>query len=160
MGDIKQKEQAIVTLTSSLGALINNGGGVANGTANLDCRSGGNAAQLFAGDFELTCRWGTVTGIVSGTTVADLYLVPAEDGTNFAQTDIANATTDYLQPFHYAGSFSNALHNPSTATDYIFTLSVENLKPRLYKAYLINRSGQTYTANATLKFVGDLAQYT
>ena len=159
-GNIFYNEAAIITLTSSLGALIASGGGVANGTANLDCRTGGNAAEMFGAAFELTVQWGTVTNIVSGTVVGDLYLVPALDGTNFEQVDIANASTDYISGTYRAGSFVNSLHNPAINTNYLYAIPFFDLAPLLYKPYIINRSGQTYTANATLKCVAWKGQYT
>jgi hypothetical protein len=161
-GNIFWKEQAIVTLTSALGALVNNGGGVANGTANLDCRTAGNAAEMFTSAFELTVQWGTVTSITSGTIVGDLYLVPAPDGTNFEQVQIANASTDFITSNYRVGSFVNAIPSGTiaTGTNYLFGIVNVDLQPLLYKPYIINRSGQTYTANATLKVVAAQVQYT
>jgi hypothetical protein len=92
--------------------------------------------------------------------VADLYLVPALDGTNFADVDIANASTDYISPAHYVGSFVNDLHNPVINTSYRFGVTNVDLQPLLYKPYLINRSGQTFNANAVLKVVAAQTQYT
>lgn len=161
-GNIFWNEQAIVTLTSSLGALVNNGGGVANGTANLDVRTGGNAAEMFTAAFELTVQWSTVTNITSGTVVGDLYLVPALDGTNFEQVQIGNASTDYIASNYRVGSFVNAIPSGTlaTATNYLYAILNVDLQPLLYKPYIINRSGQTFTANATLKVVAAKAQYT
>lgn len=160
-GNIFWNELAIITLTTAGGALVQNGGGVANGTANLDVRTGGNAAECFTAAFELSgLQWGTVTGIVSGTIVADLYLVPSPDGTNFVDVDIANASTDYISSNHRVGSFINDLHNPAINTSYRFGVVDVDLQPLLYKPYLINRSGQTFTANWTLKVVPAKAQYT
>lgn len=161
-GNIFWKEQAIVTLTSSLAALVQNGGGAANGTANLDVRSAGNAAEMFSAAFELTVQWATVTSITSGTIVGDLYLVPALDGTNFAQIQIANASTDYISQQHYVGSFINAIPSGTlaTGTNYRFDVMNVDLQPLLYTPYIINRSGQTYTVNGTLKVVATQAQYT
>jgi hypothetical protein len=158
-GNIFWKEQAIVTLTSGLAALVQNGGGVANGTANLDCRTGGNAAEMFTAVFEITVQWATVTNIVTGTILGDLYLVPSPDGTNFETVTIANSSTDYISINHRVGSFvsSNA---PTANTNYLYGIVNVDLQPLLYKPYIINRSGQTYTANATLKVVAAEAQYT
>lgn len=158
-GNIFWKEQAIVTLTSALAALVNGGGGVANGTANLDCRSAGNAAEMFTAAFELTVQWATVTGIVSGTVVGELYLVPALDGSNFPDVLIANASTDYISPQHFVGQFV-ATTTPTANTNIRTDIANVDLQPLLYKPYIINRSGQTFTANATLKAVAAQVQYT
>lgn len=77
---IRQKERSIVTTTSSGSSLTNGSAGVANGTANFDVRSGGNFEEDRTAQFELICQWATVTGIVAGTIVAELYLLPALDG--------------------------------------------------------------------------------
>lgn len=161
-GNLKWNEQAILTLSSSIAALVNNGGGLANATANLDVRTGGNAAEMYSANFELTVQWATVTNIVSGTLVGELYLVPCLDGggTNFGTVDIANASTDYIQPTCYVGPFVNTLHAPATGTNYIIPLLGIDLQPLLYRPYIINRSGQTWTANATLKVVSAMGQYT
>ncbi|WP_273704152.1 hypothetical protein, partial [Candidatus Accumulibacter vicinus] len=87
-GDIGSKERAIVTLTTAGASLSNNSAGAANATADLDARAGGNLARDLAVLFELTMRWATVTGIVAGTVVADLYLVPLLDGTNLPDLDL------------------------------------------------------------------------
>jgi len=96
--------------------------------------------------------------VVSGTPVADLFLVPAVDGTNFADVDIANASTDYISPQHYVGSFINDLHNPAINTSYRFATQAIDLFPLLYKPYLINRSPYTYNSNAVLKAVSAKTQ--
>jgi len=157
----KWAEQAAVTLTTALAALVSNGGGVANASANLDCRAGGNAEEMFCAIFELSAlQWGTtpLTNVVSGTVVAELFLVPAVDGTYFADVDIANASTDFISPQHYVGSFINDLHNPVYNTSYRFATQAIDLYPLLYKPYLINRSGYTYNANAVLKAVAAKSQ--
>ncbi len=159
-GNITLKEVSIITLSSAIAALVQNGGGLANATANLDCRSGGNAVEVFDAAFELIVQWSTVTSIVSGTIVGDLYLVPALDGTKFPLVDIANASTDYISANQRVGSFINPLHNPATGTDYRFVIQGVQLQALLYRPYIINRSGQTFTANATLKCVPEYAQYT
>lgn len=158
-GNIFWNEQAIVTLTAALAALVNGGGGVANGTANQDGRTGGNCAEMFTAAYQLTVQWATVTGIAAGTNVGDLYLVPALDGSNFPDVNIANASTDYISVNHRVGSFL-ATQAPSANTNVLLDIVNVDLQPLLYKPYIINRSGQTYTANATLKVLASKAQYT
>jgi len=160
-GNIFWKEQSIVILTSAGGALVNNGGGIANATASLDCRTGGNAAENFTAGFELSAlQWGTITGIAAGTIVAELYLVPTLDGTNAPNVTIANASTDYISYNHLVGRFTNAVVTPVINTSYRLDVVNVDLQPFLYVPYLINRSGQTFTANWTLKFVSAQVQYT
>ena len=159
-GNILWKEQGIVTLTTALGALIQNGGGIANATANLDCRTAGNAADMFTAGFELSVlQWSTITGIVAGTIVGDLYLVPSLDGTNVATVNIANAATDYISSNFRVGSFICPL-TAVASTSYRFAILNVDLQPFLYTPYIINRSGQTFTANAVLKVVAAEDQYT
>lgn len=157
-GNIFWKEQPIVTLTSALAALVNNGGGAANASANLDVRSAGNAAEMLSAIFELRVQWATVTGIAAGTIVGDLYLVPALDGTNFADVNIANASTDYIASNYRVGSFVSPLA-PAASTPYRFATAAVDLFPALFKPYIINRSGQTFAVNGTLKVVAAEAQY-
>ncbi len=157
-GDIRQKERAIVTLTSSGASLSNGSAGIANGTANFDARSGGNFADDFAAQFELICQWATVTGITAGTIVADLYLLPRLDGTNAPDIDTTSGTSRL--PFNaYVGSFE-ATKAPTANTDTRFITAPVAFNPLLFVPYIIGRSGQTMSANWTLKAVGVQGQYT
>jgi hypothetical protein len=155
-GDIRQKERAIVTLTTTGPSLTN---GSAGGTSvDFDARFGGNAPDDMAAQFELTCQWATVTGIAAGTNVADLYLVPVLDGTNAPDVDLT-AGTSKLPFAAYAGSFE-AQKTPGANTNARFVSPLIQFNPLLYKAYIINRSGQAIAANWTLKFVSVQGQYT
>lgn len=155
-GDIFAKERSAVTLTST-GASLTNLSAAAAGT-NLDVRSAGNAAEDFAGTFELICQWATITGIVAGTIIGDLYLVPALDGTNFPDVDTTAGSSRISSP-HRVGFFE-ASKAPTANTDMRFGTITVDLAPLLYKAYLMNRSGQTISANWTLKVVTARVQYT
>lgn len=157
-GDIRQKERAIVTLTSSGASLSTGSAGIANGTANFDARSGGNFEDDFAAQFELICQWATITGITAGTIVADLYLLPRLDGTNAPDIDTTSGTSRL--PFNaYVGSFE-ATKAPTANTDARFITAPIAFNPLLFLPYIINRSGQTISANWTLKAVGVQGQYT
>ncbi len=158
-GSILWKETAVITLTSTLAALVQNGGGIANGTANLDVRAAGNAAGCFSAVFQILVQWVTVTGIVAGTNVGDFYLLPSLDGTNYPDVSVANSSTDYISPNHYVGSFI-AASSPITNTNLLLVTPQIDLLPLIYKPYIINRSGQTMTANAVVKVVPASAQYT
>lgn len=157
-GDIRAKERAIVTLTSSGASLSSGSAGAANGTADLDARSGGNAPDDLQARFELTAKWTTTTGIVAGTQVAELYLVPKLDATNLPDIDTTSGTSR-LPAGTYVAAF-DATKAPTSATDARFVTGAVDLFPALYTAYILNRSGQTMSANWTLKVVSAQAQYT
>lgn len=153
-GNILLKEQGIVTLTTTGGALVTGAAGLA-GT--LDCRTGGNAADMFSALMSLAAQWATVTGIAAGTTIADLYLVPAIDGTNFP--DIDTSAASYIPYTMRVGSFV-ASKAPTVNTDARFQSAPFDMMPVLYNVYILNRSGQTMSANWTLKVLAAAAQYT
>lgn len=155
-GNILSKEQPIITLTSIGSSLTSGSAGVAS-TA-LDCRAAGNAADFFMALFSLTAQFATVTNIAAGTTIADLYLVPAIDGTNFPDID-TTAGTSYIPFTMRAGTFV-APKAPAASTNALLQSGVVELMPVLYNAYIINRSGQTMSANWTLKALAAAAQYT
>jgi hypothetical protein len=155
-GDILLKEQAIVTLTSA-GASLTTGSAGSAGTA-LDCRVGGNAVDLFSALFSLQAQCATITGIVANTLFAELYLVPAIDGTNYPDVDTTSGTSNI--PFTMrAGSFV-APKAMTANTNMLFQSNVVELQPVLYTAYIINRCGQTISANWTLKVVAVGGRYT
>lgn len=87
-----------------------------------------------------------------GVAEIQLYLVPALDGTNFADVG-----TNLFNPNHYAGSFF-----PTKSQTAAQTLTLENVRvqPYLYKAYLLNLSAQTMAANWLLDAYGAAAKYT
>ena len=155
-GEIFSKERGAVTLTSS-GSSLTNGSAGAAGTE-LDCTSGGNGAEDFQGQFELIAQWATTTGIVLNTVVAELYLVPKLDGTNLPDVDLTAGSSALPSPT-FAGVFV-AVKAPSTNTDMRFISASIPFNPFKYTAYILNRSGQTISANWTLKVVSVRAQYT
>jgi hypothetical protein len=154
-GSILLKEQAIVTLTTAGASLTTGSAGLA-GT--LDCRAAGNAADMLSVLLSLTAQWGTVTGIAAGTTVADIYLVPAIDGANFPDIDVT-AGASYIPFTQRVGSFV-ASKAPTAATNALFQSAPLDLMPVLYNVYILNRSGQTISANWTMKALAAAAQYT
>lgn len=154
-GEIFSKERGAVTLTSS-GASMTSGSAAAAGTQ-LDCTTGGNGAEDFQGQFELTVQWATITGIVLNTVVAELYLVPKIDGTNLPDVDLTSGSSALPAP-SYAGVFV-AAKAPSANTDMKFITGNVQFNPFKYTAYVLNRSGQTMAVNWTLKVVSVRAQY-
>lgn len=155
-GSILLKEQAIVALTTTGASLTSGSAGLAS--TQLDARAAGNAADLFSALFSLTTQWATVTGIAAGTVVADLYLVPAIDGATFPDID-TTAGASYIPFAMKAGSFV-AAKAPTANTNMLFQSATVDLMPALYNVYIINRSGQTISANWALKVLAAAAQYT
>lgn len=155
-GNILNKEQAIVALTTTGASLTTGSAGLAG--TQLDARAAGNAADFFAALFSLAAQFATVTGIAAGTVVADLYLVPAIDGTNFPDIDTTSGAA-YIPFTMKAGSFI-ASKSPTANTNMLFQSSQVDLMPVLYNVYVVNKSGQTMSANWSLKVLAAAAQYT
>jgi hypothetical protein len=155
-GDLRQKERTIATLTTT-GASIATGSAAAAGTA-FDARSGGNAPDDFQAQFELVCQWATINGIVKDTVAAVLHLVPKLDGTNAPTMDTTAGA--YVMP---SGTFVDVFtctKAPTANTDMRFITNLVTIAPRLYDAYVLNKSGQVISANWSLKVVSDQGQYT
>lgn len=149
-------QQGTIQTVGSTGATLATGTAVSLGA--VDARSGGNVANLFSALFSLTAQWATVTGIAAGTTIADLYLVPAIDDTNYPDVDTTGGAS-YIPFTMRVGSFV-AAKAPTANTNALFSSGAVDLLPVLYTAYIINRSGQTMASGATLKVRGSAAQYT
>jgi hypothetical protein len=154
-GSILNKEQAVLALTTA-GPLLTTGSAGLVGT--LDARAGGNAPDMFTALFSLLVQWATVTGIVANTVVADLYLVPAIDGTNYPDIDTTPGASNIPYTMQ-AGSFI-APKAPAANTNALFQSATVDLMPALYNVYIINRSGQTISVNWALKVLAAAAQYT
>lgn len=157
-GQIFWKERAIVTLASANGAALATGTAAAATTADLDARSGGNVPQDFVGILRLTVQWATITSIAAGTVVAEIYAVPKLDGTNLSQTDLTSGSS-YISPMSRIGTFV-AAKVPTGNTDTRFDSNVFDLFPGLFTVYLLNRSGQSFSANWTLGLYAAQGQYT
>ena len=156
-GNLTLKTGTAVTVTSSGGSTTT---GTATSAGDVDLRAAGtaNLIEELMAFAELTAQWGTTTSIAAGTIIADLYLVPKLDGTNAAAVDTTSGSS-YIASNFRVGSFVSpkAL---STSTDYRFATAVFDLFPALYTVYILNRSGQTISANWTLKILPAEAQYT
>lgn len=146
-----------ITVTST-GASTTNGSATSAGT--VDLRSGGttNLIEQLQAIAELTCQWSTITGIVDGTIAADCYFVPALDGTNYASIDSTSGSA-FISSNYHVGSFVVA-PAPTASTNYRYATAVFDLFPALYTVYILNRSGQTISANWTLKLLPSAARYT
>jgi hypothetical protein len=157
-GNLTAKERAIITLTSTGASITTLSAAVANATADFDARSTGNFPDDLQAQFELTVQWATITGITVNTVVADLYLLPILDGTNAPDIDLTSGSSA-LPYSAYAGSFV-ATKAPTANTNARFVTGNVPFNPALLRPYILNRSGQTMTANWTLKAVGVQGQYT
>lgn len=155
-GSIRAQERAIATLTSTGASLTNGSAGAAG--ADLDARAAGNAADDFQAQFELTVQWATITGIAANTVVAELYLVPKLDGTNLPDLDLTAGSS--VLPAVTLAAFFVATKIPTAATNARFVTGNIPINPLLYTAHILNKSGQTMTANWSLKAVSIQAQYT
>lgn len=156
-GDLKWKEGTILTLESSGGSAT--AGSSVLATTKLDCRSGGNAADMFAATFSLQAAVAANTGITGGvTTMADLYLVPSLDGTNYPDID-ATAGASVI-PFPMRKGVFMFPKIPTANTNMLFQSGECELFPVIYNVYLINRSGQTLNSGWVLKALPAMNQYT
>lgn len=149
-GNLLLKEASIITLEVS-GAAVTTGS-LFLATTTLDNRSGGNAAQTIWCNFQLSA--GMSIAASTGTAVAELYLVPALDGTNYA--DI-NQACNFVQGNLFRGTFYAVLSQNSAQ---VLVLEGIPVQPLLYKVYMINKNTGTLSANWGLKVVPAFAQYT
>lgn len=154
MADIRAKERAIVTLTSTGASLTNSSAGAA--ATDLDARAAGNFADDFQVQFELICQWATITGIVSGGQIGHIYLVPKMDGTNLPDLDTTSGAAALPAAAYFAPII--CVLAPTANVNMRFITPTRDISPRLYTAYLLNKSGQTISANWTLKAIGDQGQ--
>ena len=130
--------------TSGASASLANGTAVACATANV-----ANQTNLddFA-TFELTGGFGSSPTLPAA---LEVYLVPANDGTNFADVNTTSGSS-YLSPSQFAGLIPVALSQ--TASQRMTTSARVPLGPRLYKVYLLNRTGQTLSSGWALNVYG------
>lgn len=162
-GSIFAQERAIVTLQDRTNTTaLATGSAVAAATADLNVKTGGNAPDDFLAMFELLCRWTTITNIIAGVAVAELYLVPLLDGTNLPDVNLT-AGSSYIPLAGFVGNFVSP-KQLVTATDTRFFLGPVALFPCLYRAYILNRSTQTITTTSgtswQLRVVSSQVQYT
>lgn len=145
MGAITLKSGTAASLTTTGSSMTNGSAALA---AAVDFRTGGttNLIEQLQAVVEVVCQWSTVTGIVAGTIVADVYFVPR----NFADSadcDVdLTAGSSYIAPQYRVGSLT-APKAPTASTDATYQTAPFNLDPRKGKIYILNRSGQTISAN-------------
>jgi hypothetical protein len=156
-GNLALKTGTAVTVTSAGGSTTS---GTATSAGTVDLRSAGtsNLIEELQAFVELTCQWATITSIAAGTIAADIYLVPALDGTNYATVDTTSGSS-YIASTMRVGSCV-VTNTPTAATNYQYVTAPFDLFPALYTVYILNRSGQTISANWALKILPCEAQYT
>ncbi len=101
-----------------------------------------SALDLYA-DFELAVCYATAPS--AGTKVAELYLLPSVDGTNFATVDGSNQPQKAL----LIATFES--RNPSTSGVERLTVPGVSLPPGKFKLVLKNTSGQAFKDNSVTK---------
>lgn len=129
-------KQGTTTVVQTSGASLTNGTAVACTTANLANQSN---LDMFV-TFELVGSFGSAPTIPAA---FEVYLVPANDGTNFADINTTSGTS-YGSPGMFAGLIPVVL-SQTASQRMTGTFRVE-VGPRLYKVYLLNRTGQTLTS--------------
>ncbi len=150
-GALLLKEIAAYTLSTSNCASISASTVTTAIGNNFDCRSTGTSAA--AAIFELICSFNVTTGIVFNSNVADLYLIPAPDGTNFPDID-----TSHVSPNHYVGSFL-AAKTPVVSTNVRFATGPIDVFPALYQAAIFAVPGPI-NSSWTLKVTPAQGSYT
>lgn len=152
--DLFVKEVPIFTLSTSNAAALPNATLTTVVGNNLDVRNL-NATTAIGAMFSLTCQWNATSGISTGTDVADLYLLPALNGTTFSAVGTSTAS-----PNQYVASFINSASTIAASTNVQFDTSIIELFPALYQAAIINQSGQTMTSSWSLLVAIERGGYT
>ncbi len=143
MASLKLEAAAIATLASTeLNSLANNAGALG---AEYD-----NATNLYMyGVFELNVTFGT--NPTAGNTV-DLYIIPAPDGTNY--DDNTTGASGAAPITTYVGGFPLRAVTTAQKVPLGLGLTLVNLPPTKFKAFLLNKSGQAFPASgSTVKMV-------
>jgi hypothetical protein len=144
-GNVTLKQGTTATLESSGGTLAT--ASVVAASSTYD----NSANDNFWAGFELNTGFAVAPSV--GTSI-ELYLVPALDGSNFADVDTGTPT----MPLNcFVGSF--AVVKSQTGAQRLVITGVP-LMARLYKAYVYNKAGQSMSSGWTLKLFPDLEQYT
>lgn len=137
MADIKLKAGTVQTLQNANGSAISNN---AVGTVGTDLDNTITLAQAY--DLELLAGFGS--SVTAGEDI-DVYMVPKLDGSNLAAVD---TSTPLFQPSHFVGTLITPTNGTGTRR---MTIPAVPVGPYLYTVYLHNKSGQTISANWTLK---------
>lgn len=137
-------KQGTTTTVQTSGGSLANVTAVACSTANL-----ANQTNLDDfGTFELVGGFGSSPTLPQA---LEVYLVPANDGTNFADVNTTSGSS-YLSPSQFAGTIPVTLSQ--TASQRMTSSTRIPLGPRLYKVYLLNRTGQSLSSGWSLTVYG------
>ena len=124
-------------LSTDLNSLANGSRAISAGVAN------GTELDLY-GDLELVVQYGTAPS--AGTKIAEVYLLPTVDGTNYPEGSASLTPQKAL----LVATFES--RNPSTTAVERLVVPGIPLPPRAFKLLLVNTSGQAYAASGnTLK---------
>lgn len=124
-------------LSSGLDSLANGSRAISSAIAN------GTEKDLY-GDLELSIKYGTAPS--AGTKVAEVYLLPTVDGTNYPE----GSTSLTPQKALLIATFES--RNPSTSTFEKLVIWGVTIPARGFKLLLVNTSGQSLASSGnTLK---------
>lgn len=126
------------------------GGSLANGTA-VACSTANLANQTNLDSyvtFELVAGFGTSPTPPQS---IEVYLVPANDGANFADVNTTSGSS-YISPSMFAGVIPVVL--AQTASQRMMSAAVIPVGPRLYKVYILNRTGVAMSFGWALNVYG------
>ena len=142
MASIKLEAGSITTILST------EANSLANNAAALGAEFDNSTGQWLFGLFELNVTFGA--GPTAGSTV-DLYIIPAPDGTNY-NNSVAGASGS-APSTSYVGGFP--LRNVTSAQKVPIGVARRvELPPTKFKAFIINRSGQSFpSSGSTVKLV-------
>lgn len=141
MADIKlQPDSAVSVMTTALNSLANASGVLG------DVAVANNTNLNMWGIFQLAVTFGTNPTLNNP---IELYLIPAVDGTNYADT------VDGATPFVPYTSFIGAFNVRATTSAQRLSLlgpygQMIALPPVPFKLYLVNRSGQAFPASGSI----------
>lgn len=127
----------VSALTTGLDSLASNSRAISSAIDN------GTGRDLY-GDLELVVTYGVAPA--AGAKVAEIYLLPTVDGTNYPE----GSTSVTPQRALLVATFES--RSPSTSVAERLVINGITLPPRNYKLLLVNTSGQAYASSGnTLK---------
>jgi hypothetical protein len=143
MASLKLEAGAITTIASTEANSLANAAGV------LGAEYDNSAGLYMFGLFELNVTFGSAP--TAGNTV-DLYLIPAPDGTNY--DDAVTGAGGSAPITCFVGGFPLRAVTTAQKIPVGHGLSMINLPPCKFKAFVLNRSGQAFPASgSTLKMI-------
>lgn len=156
-GTLKNEEGTITTITSTGSGLANNSATLAGA---LDLRLGGSGNSIgdYDGIFDMTVQWSTITGIDKDTVVAEIYAVPSLDGgSTYPDVDTTAGASKFAQ--NYLVAYIVASRTATSNTNMLMASTPAVFQALKYNIYVKNTSGQTMTANWTLRVLTEHGKY-